>query len=261
MTVEDYDTILDKGFTPVAMDIVNNRLRDKDIMKKFLAFLDYAPKAAQEWVDHGIVPFCPLVIPLPFDEFTGARTMAKFYKDIFKMPDKVEAALKIRLAEDLEMLRNTIPVVKPVTVFVGGTRSASEFISPKIFERFVWPYLKEMVETIVEMGSYADLHFDANWERDLEYFRALPKGKCIFASDSATNIYKLKEKLGDHMCLKGDVPASLLTLGTPDEVYKHCTKLISEIGPTGYILSQSCSIPPNAKPENISALMAAAQGK
>jgi hypothetical protein len=261
MTVEDYDTILEKGFMPVAMDIINNRLRDKEVMKKFQGFLDYAPKAAQAWVAQGIVPFCPAMAMTPFEEMAGARTLPKFFRDLFKIPDKVEAVMKIRQAETLAMLRNTIQAVKPLTVFIGGTRGAGEFVSPKIFDRFVWPYIQQMVEVVVEEGAIAYLHFDSNWERDLDYFRRLPKGKCVMSSDSATDIYKMKEKLGDHMCLMGDVPPALLTLGTPDEVYKRCTKLINEIGPTGYILAQSCTIPANAKPENVAALMAAGSGK
>ena len=261
MTLEDYDTILDKGFMPVGLDIIKNRLQDKEALPAAEAFFAYAPKAAQEWSDLGIVPFCPVMLVPPFDELAGARTLPKFFRDLFKIPDKVDAVLKIRQEETIAKIKDLVPKVKPLTVFVGATRGASEFVSPRVFDRFVWPYIQEIVETIVAAGSIAYLHFDSNWERDIEYFRQLPKGKCIFGSDSATSIYKLKDKLGDHMCLMGDVPPALLTLGTPDEVYNHCTKLINEIGPSGYILSQSCTIPPNAPPANVAAMISAAHAK
>ncbi|HWR45499.1 uroporphyrinogen decarboxylase family protein [Sporomusa sp.] len=261
MTTEDYDTILDKGYWPVAMDIVNNRLRDKMVMKDIKEFIDNGPKAAMAWVGKGILPFCPVIQTGPYEVLMGARTMPKFTRDIFKMPDKVEAVMKVMQAENKELIRGQIRAIKPLTVWISGARGASEFVSHKIFDRFVWPYIKEMVEMVVEEGAIAYLHFDSNWERDLEYFRQLPRGKCIFGTDSATNIYKVKEVLGDHMCIMGDVPPALLTLGTPDEVYNYCTKLINEIGPSGYILSQGCTIPPNANPENVKAMMAAAASK
>jgi hypothetical protein len=261
MTVEDYDTIINKGFQVVAGDILVNRLRDKDIMSKIQHLIEFMPHAAAAWVNAGIVPFCPVVVNPPFEVLTGARSMSGFTKDLFRMPDKVEAAMKVIQAENIAAVREQIRMVKPLAVFIGLARAASEFNSPKISQRFVWPYIKEFVEMIVEEGAFAYLHCDANWERDLDYFRELPKGKCVVSSDSATSIYKMKEKLGDHICLMGDVPPALLTLGTPDEVYKHCTKIINEIGPTGYILSQSCTIPTNAKPENIAALISAATGK
>lgn len=63
------------------------------------------------------------------------------------------------------------------------------------------------------------------------------------------------------MCIMGDVPAAKFVLGTPDEVYKYSTKLINEIGPSGYILSSGCDVPFNAKPENVRAMISAATGK
>jgi uroporphyrinogen-III decarboxylase len=79
----------------------------------------------------------------------------------------------------------------------------------------------------------------------------------VFESDGVTDIYKVKEMLGDRMCIKGDVPAAMLSLDTPDNVYNYCRKRIEEIGP-GFILSSGCSAPPNAKVENIKAMIAAA---
>lgn len=116
------------------------------------------------------------------------------------------------------------------------------------------------MEVVIEEGAIANLHIDGNWERDLEYFKALPRGKCVFETDSCTDIYKIKEVLGNHMCIKGDVPAGLLTLGTPDKVYEYCTKLINDMG-TGFILSSGCTVPPNAKVENVKAMISAASGK
>jgi uroporphyrinogen-III decarboxylase len=261
MKVEDYDTILDKGYEAVKMDIIVNRLRDKELMKKVQEVLEYMPVATKAWADQGIPLFFPFLTVAPYDLLIGARTMPAFTKDLFKIPDKVEAVMKIIQAETMELVRNQIRALKPLCVFLGNARGSGEFVSPKISQRFVWPYIKQMVELISEEGVIPYLHFDSNWDRDLDHFLDLPKGKCIVSSDSATNIFKMKEKLDGHMCLMGDVPAALLTLGTPDEVYKHCTNRINEIGPTGYILAQSCTIPANAKPENVRAMISAATGK
>jgi hypothetical protein len=47
----------------------------------------------------------------------------------------------------------------------------------------------------------------------------------------ATGIFKLKKALDGHMCIKGDVPPQLLSVGNPDQVYEYSTRLIREIGP------------------------------
>ncbi|KZL93906.1 methylcobalamin:coenzyme M methyltransferase [Clostridium magnum DSM 2767] len=97
-----------------------------------------------------------------------------------------------------------------------------------------------------------------SWNRFIDYFLDLPKGKCIFSPDSTTDIFKAGEVLKGHMCFMGDVSPSLLTLGIPEDVYKYARRLVDEFAPQGLIMSSGCSIPPNAKLENVKAMVAAA---
>lgn len=113
-----------------------------------------------------------------------------------------------------------------------------------------------MIYETLDAGITPILHFDSDWTRDLARFKDFPKGKIILELDGMTNIFKAKEILGDTMCIMGDVPPALLTLGTPDEVHKYCRKLIEEIGPTGFILHPGCDIPIDAKLENVQAMVA-----
>jgi uroporphyrinogen-III decarboxylase len=111
----------------------------------------------------------------------------------------------------------------------------------------------------VEEGAIPVLHFDADWTRDLERFKEFPKGKCVLSLDGKTDIFKAKEILGDHMCLMGDVPARMLSLGTPQEVAEYSRRLINEVGPGGFILAQGCDIPPDAQYDNVKAMIDAVQ--
>ncbi|MCK4499776.1 hypothetical protein KAU11_04720, partial [Candidatus Babeliales bacterium] len=88
----------------------------------------------------------------------------------------------------------------------------------------------------------------------LKYLKKLPKGK-IIASFDRTDIFKAKEILGDHMCIKGNVPTSLLCTGTPQQVEKYCKKLINIVGEGGgFIMDGAAGIPGEAKPENVKAM-------
>lgn len=58
----------------------------------------------------------------------------------------------------------------------------------------------------------------------------------------------------------GDVPASMLYMKTPDNVYEYSRKLVRELGPEGFILQSGCDIPTNAKLENVKAMVAAVTG-
>ena len=51
-----------------------------------------------------------------------------------------------------------------------------------------------------------------------------------------------------------------LVFKSPDEVYEEARDLISAMGPSHFILSSGCSIPANAPPENIEAMVRAARG-
>ena len=56
------------------------------------------------------------------------------------------------------------------------------------------------------------------------------------------------------------VKADTLVFKSPDEVYDEAEDLISTMGTSHFILSSGCSIPANAPPENIEAVVRAAKG-
>ena len=83
---------------------------------------------------------------------------------------------------------------------------------------------------------------------------------CVLEFDGATDIFKAKKVLGKRLCIKGDVPARILALGTKDQVLDYCRKLIEEVGEGGgFILASGCEIPPDAKPENVAAMREAVE--
>jgi uroporphyrinogen-III decarboxylase len=147
------------------------------------------------------------------------------------------------------------------SVWVGGWRGAPCMLSPEMWDRFAWPYFRGLVEEVVDSGLIALLHLDSSWDRELERFLELPRGRCIMATDGTTDLFRAKELLGGHMCLMGDVPASLLCQGSPEEVYGYCTRLIEGLGPDGFILQSGCDIPTDAKLRNVQAMVRAATGK
>lgn len=261
MTVEDYDTIIQEGFDEFRVDFVGSRLRDKALLPKVGAAFGFLPQATQNFAQAGVPVLTPTGSGIPMDPFCGARGLTNFMVDLRRIPDKVQEAMDVAMLETIASTREIIRMFKPMMLWVDGMRGSSGMVSPKIWQRFVWPYYRQLIEAIHEEGAKAYLHFDGEWDRDLEFFRELPKGSAVLALDHATDLYKAREVLDGHLCVMGDVPPTMLTLGTPDEVYAYSTKLIRDLGPSGFILSQGCDIPANAKVENVVAMMAAATGK
>ena len=184
--------------------------------------------------------------------------MTKFYTDLYRIPDKVEEVMEIIMEETVEPARIAMREIKPFGAWIGGWRSATGNMSPALWERFVWPYIKRLGEAMIAEGAVPIFHLDSDWNRGLEFFREFPKGTCIVSLDGCTDIYKAKEVLGGHMCIMGDVPARMLALSGPDEVYDYSAKLVKDIGQSGFILSSGCDIPANANVENVKAMIAAA---
>jgi uroporphyrinogen-III decarboxylase len=73
-----------------------------------------------------------------------------------------------------------------------------------------------------------------------------------------TDIFKAKQILGNHSCILGDVPPTLFTLGSPDQVTSYCNALLSEFkNDGGFILGSGCTVPYNSKHENVKAFFEA----
>ena len=98
------------------------------------------------------------------------------------------------------------------------------------------------------------IFFEGKFDSRVEYLLELPKGKFIARFDT-TDIYRAKEILKGHCCIEGNIPSSLLQVGTKDEVIAYCKKLIDVCGKDGgYILSPRSSTD-EVKPENLIAMI------
>jgi uroporphyrinogen-III decarboxylase len=259
MDRNDYDCILDLGWADFFKKMMQERILS-DVPSEYLPPERKSVDVRSEWHAHGIPVLSSGDITTPIELLCGARSLPKFAIDLIEIPDKIEAVMNIILPH---LAGKSIQRAKErgyPLVWVGGWRSAPCLLSPTMWNRFVWPYIRKLVYEVVAAGLIALLHLDSDWTRELERFRELPRGKCIMALDGETDIFKAKEILGDHMCLMGDVPASMLFFKNSEDVYNYCSRLIRELGPAGFILQSGCDIPANAKLENVQAMVAAAVG-
>lgn len=255
MRPDDYDKIIEQGYPKWLESFYVERL--DNLMARLGPFLGSVPEAIGAWEKIGIPAVSPVIFTVPYEYFCGGRSLRAFVTDLYRMPDKVQAAMDVAMPHLLENARQVCRAFGLMAVWLGGWRAASEFLAPRLWERFVFPYYKQLAEAVIAEGVTPVFHFDSDWTRDLSYFREMPKARCVLSTDGCTDIYKAKEMLGDHMCLMGDVPARMLTLADADEVHAYASRLVRDLGPTGFILAQGCDIPPDAKPENVRAMIAA----
>lgn len=256
MKVEDYDIILNQGWEAF-LAYIGAKVHKPDLLEKNNEWLrTKGPGLTQRYRERGYSILASMDTTIPFEALCGARSMQKFFFDCYRMPDKVKAALDIGQSFYTNLAISGTSMTDIKATWVGGWRAASALVSPKIWDKLVFPYYHDMLTKLHEHGILCVLHFDHNWDRDIKRFLEFPKG-CVLALDGATDIRRAKDILGDHMVFLGDVPSSLFAAGTPDAVYKYVQELIRDLGPTGLIMNPGCDIPPNAPRANVEAFVTA----
>jgi len=264
MQDEDYDLLASGGLFAL-FPVLVSRIYPEITLESALADIDHSIK---ETIDHsrrlretGIEPAVGFVIPGPvFEYLCFARSLHQGLLDLRRLPDKIKAAGKRYREDFLNIALSAIEQNGIKRVFIGLSRSSPIFVSAKLFEALILPDIEFLVQGLVDAGITPVLHCDTDWTRFLHYFQRFPKARCILELDSFTDIFKAKEILGDRMAIMGDVPSTLTAYGTKDEVRSYCKRLIEKIGAGGgFILSSGCSIPANAKVENIRAMTEAVE--
>jgi hypothetical protein len=70
--------------------------------------------------------------------------MSKFFFDLYRMPDKVKAAMDVIQPFWIEHGINSCNATGVRAIWVGGWRAASALVAPKLWDTFVFPYYLEM---------------------------------------------------------------------------------------------------------------------
>ncbi len=192
----------------------------------------------------------------PFFQLSLVRSMVKFTEDLYYHPEKVESALRAAVPLFIE---RAVGFCKATGVMIANCteeRAGGFFYPPKVFERFWWPYTLEIVDALWSEGIVTWFHLDTCWDKNLHYFRQLPRGSAIIDLDGTTDIFRAKEVLRDHLCIATDVHPTLLSLGKPEEVEAYCRNLIDRVGDGGgCILTTGCTLPAAVKAENFRAMI------
>ncbi len=258
MTVDDYDSIINKGWGAF-VDSYLPRVVDVAEFKEASAWVkDNTERCIHQIRDRGYVPINASSTAPPYESFCGGRSMAKFLTDLYRIPDKVQAAMDVAIPEIMESAVKGAQAAGVPAVWIGGWRTASSMVSPKIMERFVWPYVLKIVDALLNAGLNPVFHWDQNWTRDLIRLRALPPKKCILNPDGMTDMRQFKKLVSDRMAMMGDVPSTLFATGTPADIDKYVRDLVNLFEGKGLILCPGCDAPINTKPENMEAFVAAA---
>jgi len=185
----------------------------------------------------------------PFDFLSDTlRGMRGIMLDMYRCPEKLLAAQEKVLPI---LVDHTVAATKrsgSPYCFIALHRGSDGFMSLEQFETFYWPGLKAMLLGLIDGGVTPHVFYEGCYDQRLQYLRELPKGKTIGRFDRS-NLFKVKEVLGDTMCIMAGFPVSLLQSGTPEQVRALTKELIDVVGKGGGFVMGASSSMSEADPE------------
>ena len=190
------------------------------------------------------------IIEAPFDFMSDTlRGMRGIMLDILQRPEKLLAAEEKVSRFQLESAITLSQVTGVKRAFIPLHRGSDGFMSIPQFEKFYWPQLKKMMLGLVENDIMPTVFYEGIWDQRLKYLTELPKGKSA-GWFQRSDILKVKEIVGNTMCIMGGMPNSMLQGGTASEVRDWTKKVCEVVGKGGgFIMSTGVGEMSGSKPE------------
>ncbi|HVN97868.1 MAG TPA: uroporphyrinogen decarboxylase family protein [Syntrophorhabdaceae bacterium] len=190
----------------------------------------------------------------PFDTlgdfFRGTKGLMT---DMYRRPAKVIAACEKLLPIMLEMVVASTKASSNPRVFIPLHKGLDGFMSEEQFKKFFWPTLKELMIALIDRGLTPCPLWEGNCTSRLNIIKDVPQGKAIYAFE-ATDMARAKQVLGGTVCIRGNVPLSILATGTPEDVRAYCKRLIDVAGKDGGFILDAAAALDDAKTENVRAM-------
>lgn len=195
----------------------------------------------------------------PFTIASYLRGAVNLLKDTHRCPENVHKLMRIVT----ESSKNCIDAfsIFGVSVAMADPMASGSVISPKVFEKFVFPYLKELTDyALLKTGKKASLHMCGKTEKLWKWMNKL--NIASFSLDEKVDLCQAKNELGIKTCLAGNVsPVEVILQGNKESItrsVKECIKKGHD-SPQGYILGFGCQAPPLTPGKNIEYFMEAAR--
>lgn len=185
----------------------------------------------------------------PCAEAADLRGINTLMLDFYDDPDFVRDLFEFTLEMGLRFARAQ---VEAGVELMGVGDAAASLIGPQLYEEFVWPYEKRLVEGLHEMGAKVRLHICGNINAILEPIGRL--GCDIVDLDFMVPVADARQAMGPDQVLLGNIdPVRDLRDGTPESIAEAIGQCHRDAGDR-YIVSAGCEVPRGTPRENVQAL-------
>jgi hypothetical protein len=181
------------------------------------------------------------IVKTPFD-YLGDTVRGTYgiLTDIHRRPDDLVAACEAYVPVLINAVVNACDRNSAPTAFYVLHKGADAFMSKEQFETLYWPTWKQVMLGLYEEGITSYLFIEGSYNNRLEYLAEMPEKSLVCHFDK-TEMGPVKEILSDKFIIAGNVPASVMAVGSVDDVRACCDNLLELFGDApGYILSHGC---------------------
>jgi MtaA/CmuA family methyltransferase len=185
----------------------------------------------------------------PCAEAADLRGINALMLDFFDDPTFVRDLFEFVVAMELRFAKEQIAAGADV---IGVGDAAASLIGPRLYDEFVWPAEKKLVDGLHALGTRVRLHICGNTRFCLEGMGRL--GCEIVDLDSPSPLAEGRAKMGETQVLLGNLnPVVVLRDADPASVTAAITECHRQAGPR-YIVGAGCEVTRDTPPKNLLAL-------
>jgi MtaA/CmuA family methyltransferase len=242
---------------PPAMDEVHALLADKGVLAR-LACPDplgggrmhdrvraaalLSERAAKERLIEGWIEG-------PCAEAADLRGINRLMTDFFDDPAFVRDLFGFVVEMELRFARAQVAAGVEL---MGVGDAAASLVGPQIYEEFVLPYERKLVDGLHAMGAKVRLHICGNIRRILAPIGTL--GCELVDIDYPAPLEEARRAMGPRQVLAGNLnPVAAVRNGTPQSIARALAECRRQAGPR-YVVAAGCEIPRDTPPENLLAM-------
>lgn len=141
----------------------------------------------------------------------------------------------------------------------GDSPAGPDMISPAMYQKYAFPFEKQVKECARDTGVAYALHICGNTNPILSRMAGLEAD--AIELDYKTDIQLIHDTFSKHTCFIGNIdPTAILTFGTPELVQQTTRNLLEHYQDSPrFILNAGCAIPAETPPKNLRAMIRTAR--
>lgn len=193
----------------------------------------------------------------PVSTAATLRGTERFARDTYANPELCHTLLRMATDSCKNFIREVV-AHGAMPIILEPIASGSIF-SPKMYQKFAFPYIKELIDLAHELGALIPLHICGKTHKIVD--QMTDSGSDVISLDECS-LEVAKEKVAGRAVILGNItPANELLFGPVERIHEVCKEAIETMKDykPGFFLATGCEVPTKVPFEHIQAMMDAAR--